>query len=124
VSRAVALALGLALAGCAGESIVADAPRAVTDQAIAPYEVHEECARLAVGDRLDYRFDAQAPVTFHLYYQEGTTFLSPITREDVTEASGVFLAREARRYCLRWEAGRQGAIISYRVRLLPTGTGP
>jgi len=27
------------------------------------------------GDRIDYRFSAQAPVKFHIYYTEGITFL-------------------------------------------------
>ena len=120
--RAPATALALLLAACAGETLVADAPRAVDAAEIAPYEVHEECARLAVGDRLDWRFESRAPVTFNLYYVEGGAFLAPISREDVTADAGVYLARTARRYCLRWEAGRQGAVISYRARVLAAGT--
>lgn len=119
--RAAALPLALLLAGCAGETLVADAPRAVDDAMIAPYEVREECARLAAGDRLDWRFESQAPVTFNLYYVEGNAFLAPISRDDVTADAGVYLARTARRYCLRWEAGRRGAIVSYRARVLPAG---
>ncbi len=117
--HARALVLALLLAGCAGETIVADAPRAVDAAEIAPYEVLEECARLAEGDRLDWRFESRAPVTFHLYYSEGSTFLAPISRENVMTDAGVYLARTARRYCLRWEAGRQGASVSYRARVLP-----
>ena len=116
-----ALLLALLLTGCAGETLVADAPRAVDDFPIAPYEVHEECARLAAGDRLDWRFESKAPVTFNLYYVEGSAFLAPISREGVTTDAGVYLARTARRYCLRWEAGRPGAIVSYRARVLPAG---
>ena len=121
MTRAAIVAVALLAAGCAGETIVATEPRAVNAYEIAPYEVQEECALLAEGDRLDYRFESRAPVIFNLYYKEGTTFLSPISREDVTADSGVFLARTPRRYCLRWESGRQGAIISYRIRLLPAG---
>lgn len=121
--RAAALALALLLAGCAGETLVADAPRVVEDAEIAPYEVREECARLAAGDRLDWRFESRAPVIFNLYYVDDHTFVAPISREDVTSDAGVYLARTARRYCLRWEAGRQGAIVSYRARVLPAGAG-
>jgi len=119
--RAAALPLALLLAGCAGETLVADEPRVVDGAEINPYEVREECARLAEGDRLDWRFESQAPVTFNLYYVEGNAFLAPISREDVTADAGIYLARTARRYCLRWEAGRQGAIISIRARVLPAG---
>lgn len=120
IARRVAC-LGLALAGCASETILDDAPRAASAFEIAPYEVHVECARLAVGDRLDYRFEAQAPVTFNLYYEEGTVFLAPVSHENVTESSGVYRATEARRYCLRWEAGQQGALLDFRIRLLRAG---
>ena len=111
-------AIALAMCGCATDTIVANAPISRTDVAIAPYELQEECAQLRPGDRLDYRFSAKAPVTFNLYYQEGVTFVSPVSRDDIMEFADVFLAPSARRYCLRWEAGVQGAILDYRVRLL------
>jgi hypothetical protein len=107
------------LAACAtGDTIVSDSPRAVTGREIAPYEFHEECAQLATGDRLDYRFETKAPVAFEIYYKEGITFVATVTRDDVTEYAGVFQARIPRRYCLRWEAGQQGALLDFRIRLL------
>jgi len=115
-----ALSLGsmLALAACAAtDTIVADSPRAATEHAIAPFEFHEECARLAPGDRIDYRFEAKAPVAFEIYYKEGIAYVAPVTREDVKEDSGVFQARLPQRYCLRWEAGQQGALLDFRIRL-------
>ena len=61
--------------------------------AIAPYEFHEECAQLAPGDRLDYRFEAKTPVAFQIYYKEGITYVATVSRDDVTEYSGVFQAK-------------------------------
>ena len=61
-------------------------------------------------------------MTFNLYYADGNAFLAPITRENVTADSGVYLARMAQRYCLRWGAGRQGAVLTFRARVLPAGT--
>ena len=119
--RARIVALALAVGGCAADTLTPDAPKSMQDVAIAPYEFSEECAQLVPGDRLDFRFEAKAPVAFSIYYQEGTTFLAPISREDVTEFSGVFTARIAHRYCLRWEAGQQGALVDYRVRILRGG---
>jgi len=120
----MAAALALAAAGCATESLLPDAPKAVTEFAIAPYEIHEECARLAAGDRIDYRFSAQAPVKFHIYYTEGITFVSPLSREDVQDFAGIFQVKLDKRYCLQWEAGQQGALLDYRIRLLRGAGAP
>jgi len=89
----MAAALALAAAGCATESLLTDAPKAVTEFAMAPDEIHEECARLAAGDQIDYRFSAQAPVKFHIYYTEGLIFLSPLSPEDGQEFAGTFRVR-------------------------------
>ena len=122
--RRAAATVALLAAGCAGEAIVPDVPKAVREFAIAPYEIHEECADMAPGDRLDYRFEAQAPVAFHLYYREELAFVSPVSREGVQEFAGVFAAKIARRYCLQWEAGQRGALVDYRLRLLREGAAP
>jgi hypothetical protein len=111
-------ALVLGIGACAVDTIVPDVPKAATEFPIAPFEIHEECVQLVPGDRLDFRFEAQRPVTFQIYYQDGVTFVAPVSRENVTEFSGVFNPPYARRYCLQWEAGQQGAVIDYRIRLL------
>ena len=108
----------LALSACATNTIVADTPRAESGREIAPYEFHEECAELAAGDRFDFRFESKAPVTFEIYYKDGITFVATVSREDTTEFASVFLAPSPRRYCLRWEAGRQGAVLDFRIRLV------
>jgi hypothetical protein len=114
----------LALAGCAIETIAAGEPRAITDFPIAPYEIHEECVRLAFAQRLDYRFTAQRPVTFEITYQDGSMFVSPVTRENVAAHSGIYRSPATRRYCLRWEAGREGALLTFHARLLPAESLP
>lgn len=106
------------LAACAStDTIVGDEPRTATAFAINPYEFHEECATLATGDRLDYRFEAQAPVNFQIYYKEGIAFISTVSRDDVRDGGGIFNAPAARRYCVRWDAGREGALVDFRIRL-------
>ncbi len=121
--RLLAVAV-LAVSACATrESIVADAPLAVNGQEIAPYAFHEECARMVPGDRLDYRFESQAPVDFEIYYQDGITRIAPVSRGAVMESSGIFQPRIATRYCTRWEAGVHGAILDLRIRLIK-GTAP
>jgi hypothetical protein len=113
-------ALGpLALAACAStDTLIGDMPRAMSALAIAPYEFHEECGEFAPGDRIDYRFEAKAPVRFEIFYKEGITYVATVSRDDTTEYGGVFQAPAKRRYCLRWEAGQQGAIVDFRIRLV------
>jgi len=108
----------LFLAACATpDTLVGDEPRTATELAIAPYEFHEECATLQAGDKVDYRFEAKAPVTFQIYYKDGITFISTVSREDVQEAGGVFNVPAARRYCVRWDAGQMGALVDFRIRV-------
>ena len=117
--REMAALLALPLAACATETMVAGDQKAVTEMTIAPFEIHEECMMLATGARIDYRFEARMPVYFDIRYREGSAIISTISREDVTDAAGVFAVPVARRYCVHWEAGREGAVVDFRVRLLP-----
>ena len=117
--RGITAWLALPLAACASETMVAGDNKAVTAFAIAPYEIHEECMMLQPGARIDYRFEAKMPVYFDIRYREGSAIISTISREEASEFAGVFAAPVARRYCVHWEAGRAGALVDYRLRLLP-----
>jgi hypothetical protein len=112
-------AIAAALSACAGPAIVAGEPHVVPRAVIAPYAMQEQCARLAAGDRLDYRYDSSAPVDFDIHYHEDNATLAPVVREQSTSDSGTFEAHVARDYCLLWQAGPPGAIISYRIMLRP-----
>jgi hypothetical protein len=116
-ARCAALA-ALAMTACASDTLVGDEPRALQDVAIAPFEFHEECAPLHAGDRIDYRFEAKAPVDFEIYYQDGLAHVAPVSRAGTTADSGIFPVPAPRRYCLRWEAGQRGALLDLRVRVL------
>jgi hypothetical protein len=111
------LLAGAALAGCAQKPLAIGEAKTVAKQDIAPYGIHEDCADLAAGDRLDYRFESTTPVKFNIHYHEGGMVLMPITRDDVTSDSGVFAPRNQQSYCLMWEAGAAGAIIAYRMQV-------
>ena len=69
------------------------------------------------GDRLVYRFRAQRPVSFNIHYHEGKTVIMPVSRDDATEDDATFRPLVAQDYCLMWEAGREGAIVDYRILL-------
>ena len=104
--------LMLVLAGCAEMLIVPGQPK-TANLDLAPYTTREDCVDLIQGDRLDYRFESNAPVKFNIYYRDSNMIVEPITREDVAEDSGVFAPRISARYCLLWEASPTGALIAY-----------
>jgi len=110
-------ALTLAMSACAGESIRPGIPREVTGQRINPFELHEECAQMTPGDWLVYRFTAQRPVAFNIHYREGKTVIVPFSSDGATAEDGTFRPLVAQDYCLMWEAGREGAIVEYRILL-------
>lgn len=112
-----ACALALAVSACAGQSIQPGTPREVTGQRINPFELHEECVRMEPGDWLVYRFTAQRPVDFNIHYREGKTMIMPVSHDDTTAEDGAFRPLAAQDYCLVWEAGREGAIVDYRILL-------
>jgi hypothetical protein len=111
------LALLLPLAtGCAtGGTPVPDRPKSVKGHGIAPYALHEECMKLAPGDRLEYHFDAGAPLHFNIHYHEGKAVVMPISRDGVRSDGGVFQPRAAHDYCLMWEAGAAGTMLDYHI---------
>jgi hypothetical protein len=108
-----------ALAACAAETLKPNVPRQATGLDIAPYAAHEECVSMVPGDRLEYRFEARAPLAFNIHYHEGKSIVMPIARDETSAEAGIYAPALAQHYCLMWEAGRAGAVIDYRVRLVP-----
>ena len=105
----------LALAACASRGPVdPDAARDV-HQSLAPHALHEDCMKLAPGDRLDYRFTSSAPLAFNVHYHAGNAVVMPIAREAITADSGIFQPVLAEDYCLMWEAGPAPTALDYRV---------
>jgi hypothetical protein len=110
--RGVAAIVALFAAACAEQPLAPGRPKAATLD-LAPYAVHEECADLVLGDRLDYRFESNAPVKFNISYRDSNMIVVPITRDDVMADSGVFAPLIKSRYCLSWEANASGALVDY-----------
>lgn len=112
----------LSLSACATATLTADTPKTVIGHALAPRELHEECLRLAPGDRVDYSFDSSERIAFNIHYHEGNAVVMPVSREATRADAGVFAPSLAQHYCLMWEAGPAGALIDYRIRLRRAGT--
>lgn len=116
--RAAAVVLALTGAACA-TAPAPDAPKSVSGRALASRELHEECLKLAPGDRVEYAFESTEPVDFNIQYHEVKVVVIPIAREATRADAGVFAARLAHDYCLTWQAGAAGASLDYRMRFRP-----
>jgi hypothetical protein len=111
------LLAALALCACTTPLVTADTPKTVYAYELAPYEWHEECMHLDVGDRVEFAFESTEPIDFNVHYHEGKTIVMPIVRDKTRADAGVFVPPIAQDYCLMWEAGAAGARLDYRVRL-------
>lgn len=115
----IATVIAVPLAACVSQpAIVPGKPLVVKAHPLPPFQIHEECVKLARGDRLEYTFSAEAPVKFNIHYHEGNAVIVPVSRDNVNADSGDFTALIAHEYCLMWEAGATGTPLDYRVRLV------
>jgi hypothetical protein len=116
MTRRAALALAiLVLAACATRPVDPDAPREAHARPLAPHALHEECMKLAAGDRLDYRFTSTGPVAFNVHYHAGNAVVMPVAREAITADSGIFQPALGDDYCVMWEAGATPVLLDYRI---------
>jgi hypothetical protein len=93
----------------------------VKSHVLEPHKVHEECAKLVAGDRVEYSWQAQAPLNFNIHYHEGKAVIMPLSRDNLLSDSGELKVFHPQDYCLTWETGRQKALLDYRVRLIRDG---
>jgi len=121
-ARAACALLSTMLAACAPTTLTRSEPLVVKGREIAPFEFHEECGEVEAGERIDFRFTATRRVHFEIYYKDGIASIAPVVYDDTMEGSGIFPPPATRRYCVRWDVGRQGAIVDYRIRILPPAT--
>jgi hypothetical protein len=122
IARSGALPLMLAAVGavaCSADPYRLDGPRSAAGFELAPYAIHEECAALERGNRIDYYFSSAEPVAFNIHYHDANAVILPVVRERVTEDSGDFTADRKQVYCLMWEAGARPTVLDYRIRPLP-----
>jgi len=93
----------VALAGCA-LPLRLDAPHNVGPIELAPGEHHEDCVRLATGDRVLFRFEASPAAAFSVRYRSGEAQVFPFIRPPTESDSGFFVAAETHSYCFDWVA--------------------
>lgn len=108
----VAGAIAIIVAACAEQPLSPGQSKS-GNLDLAPYSTHEDCADLVPGDRLDYRFESNAPVKFNISYRDSDMIVQPITRDGIMADAGVFAPLIKSRYCLNWEASASGALVDY-----------
>ncbi len=71
---------------------------------LAPKNMHEECVKLAVGEKRNYSWKADGPVDFNIHYHQGPEAFYPVKRDGMRGDGGTFAAKIGQDYCWMWTA--------------------
>jgi hypothetical protein len=102
-------------AGCATPPLRLGEALEVRGHPLPPFEVIEECAIVGEREAIAWRFAAESPLRFSVWYRDGPVVISPLVKDAVQEDAGRYVALAAARYCLEWVAGAVGTLLDYRV---------
>jgi len=105
----------LCLAGCtlaAGNETSGAQSFSVT---LEPKDMHEECAKLAAGEKRSYYWKADGPVDFNIHYHQGPEVFYPVKRDGMRGDGGTFAAKVAQDYCWMWTARDKAVKLEGRV---------
>lgn len=62
----------------------------------------ELCGPLAAGSRIDWTFEATAPLNFNIHYHEGKDVRFPAKQDQVAKADGTLRVEVDQAYCWMW----------------------
>jgi hypothetical protein len=100
----------------AAAAAAADAPSASTfSVTLEPNGMHEECARLAAGEKRIYSWRADGPVDFNVHYHRGDEAIYPVKRDAMRGDGGTFTAKSAQDYCWMWTARDRPVKVDGRI---------
>jgi hypothetical protein len=84
---------------------------------IAPHKLAELCVALRKGERVQWRFEAAAPLDFNVHFHVGRDVIYPIKHNAIAQAEGVLVAVQAQNYCWMWtNKTEQGSQLSVKLR--------
>jgi len=69
---------------------------------VAPARFVELCGALPAGVKVQWRFDAAAPLDFNVHYHVGKDVRFPARQDAVKQAEGTLDAPVAQEYCWMW----------------------
>jgi len=86
---------------------------------MAPYEFRELCIAMQDKQKIDVRFQSDAPIDYDIHYHDGFAIRFPVKRAGVKSHAETFVADGKRAYCLMWfNGGLEETSLRYSV------TGP
>jgi hypothetical protein len=74
------------------------------DLSLGAGKADEACMKLRVGDTLQWRFDAEAPVAFNVHHHVGKDVMMPVELKEARRHEGRLVADVANDWCLMWTA--------------------
>ena len=118
LSLAVLTAMAIPLAAHADDSDIAWDAQGRSHQhfAAAPGKLVEYCGDLKTGDKVDWHFEASAPLDFNIHHHVGETAHFAAKQEGVAVSKGVLTAPSDQDYCWMW-TNKSAAAISLDVEL-------
>jgi hypothetical protein len=69
---------------------------------VAPAKFVELCGKLAAGAKVQWRFEAAAPLNFNVHYHVGEDVRFPARADQVKQSAGELEASVAQDYCWMW----------------------
>ena len=69
---------------------------------VAPGKFAEVCGKVATGNVVRWRFEADGPLEFNIHYHEGRAVHYPVKREGTARADGTLTSVQERDYCWMW----------------------
>ena len=110
--------LGAALAATAGaqaalvELAFDSAGRFAHAAPVDPGKFVEVCGKLAKGQAVGWRYDADGPLDFNVHYHQGKKVVMPEKRDATATAQGTLRVALDQDYCWMWtnKSGRDGNI--------------
>lgn len=69
---------------------------------VEPRAIAELCGRLPAKARVDWRFEADAPLDFNIHFHVGKEVRYPAKQGATRASSGALLASSAQDYCWMW----------------------
>ncbi|MED5622388.1 hypothetical protein [Ideonella sp. BN130291] len=83
---------------------------------VAPGKFAEWCGRLARGEKVQWKFEAAAPLNFNVHYHEGKEVRFPAKQDGVTQADGTLDVALDQDYCWMW-TNKSSSAVALKARL-------
>ena len=77
---------------------------------VVPGKVVEVCGKLPAAQKVQWKFEADAPLKFNVHYHMGEDVVFPSKLESVTSAHGELETKSEQSYCWMWSNSSKKAV--------------